>query len=390
MRFQKLMLYVIGMLMPFAARSAAEMPQFGILPIAQWGNELGQSSLADVDNDGDLDWIVGQHGEMRWYEFRGPSDWLAHELGAGAKTDVGGTAFDIDGDGWIDQVSGTGWYRNPGNPREARFEFYPTGAIGCHDNVAADLNGDGRLDVVALSNDAAHSELAWYEIPLDPRQPWKQHRIAKGIHGGVDPHGVGDLDGDGDQDVVRGDVWFENRGGKGDTWQEHAAFRPPEGSRTGPFGLCLKTWLVDLDGDQDLDVIESEADFEDCRIYWFENRDRGRSWHYHAITADHTGQDFHSLSVADFDSDGDVDISSGSGPLTKALPLRGFIWENTDGRGSSWKEHVICEGLPFHEAKAADVDRDGDIDICTKPWQGNQHYFLQNRATDEVRRERAQ
>jgi len=36
-----------------------------------------------------------------------------------AKTDAGGVAFDVDGDGWVDQVSGDTWFRNPGKPREA-------------------------------------------------------------------------------------------------------------------------------------------------------------------------------------------------------------------------------------------------------------------------------
>ncbi|MDZ4783704.1 MAG: VCBS repeat-containing protein [Planctomycetia bacterium] len=363
-------------------RCAAEMPRFEVHPIAAWGNELGQTSLADVDRDGDLDWIVGQHGEMRWYEFRNPKEWIAHEIGAGAKTDVGGTAFDVDGDGWVDQVAGTAWYRNPGNPRDARFEFFQNGAISCHDNVAADLNGDGRLDVVALSNDAAHPILAWYEIPANPRDRWQQRLIGDGIHGGVDPRGVSDLDGDGDQDVVRGNAWFENHDGRGKSWHEHAAFELPGGGRTGPFGLCLKTWVIDLDGDQDLDVVESEADFEDCRVFWFENEGRAKSWTYHPVTAEHTGQDFHALAVADFDGDGDADISSGSGPLTKAAQQRAFIWENRNGHGGAWTEHVICEGIPSHETKAADVDQDGDVDLCTKPWQGNQHYFLRNRLRD--------
>jgi len=32
----------------------------------------------------------------------------------------------------------------------------------------------------------------------------------------------------------------------------------------------------------------------------------------------------------------------------------------------------------LEKAKAADVDRDGDVDICTKPWDGDEHVYLRN------------
>ena len=43
-----------------------------------------------------------------------------------------------------------------------------------------------------------------------------------------------------------------------------------------------------------------------------------------------------------------------------------WIYENTDGKGT-FAEHLIASG-PAHEAKAADVDCDGDLDIAGKPW----------------------
>jgi hypothetical protein len=96
------------------------------------------------------------------------------------------------------------------------------------------------------------------------------------------------------------------------------------------------------------------------------------------MIAGRTGQDYHSLAVADFDNDGDLDVFSGGGPLTKSPPHKWFIWENLDGKGRKWKEHLILSGKRCHEAKAADVDGDGDIDICSKPWNGNEHVYLRN------------
>jgi len=160
-----------------------------------------------------------------------------------------GCAFDIDGDGWIDQFTGTGWYRNTGKPRTEGFEPYESGTIVCHDDVAVDINGDGKLDVVACSDQGEHGLTVWYEIPADPKTKWIEHKIGAGIHGGVGPEGVGDLDGDGDTDVVRGDVWFENADGKGGQWIEHADLTPPGGNRPERYGLAIKVWAVDMDDD---------------------------------------------------------------------------------------------------------------------------------------------
>jgi len=358
------------------------MPRFEYHKIAEVGMQMGQTSLVDIDKDGDLDWVVGQSGKMWWFEYAGPDQWIQHDMGEGASTDVGGTAFDIDGDGWIDQISGTAWYRNTGKPCTEPFERYDSGTISCHDNVAADINGDGKPDVVACSNDPKHVDTLWYEIPANPRDKWVGHKIGGGIHGGGGPQGVGDLDGDGDNDVVRGDVWFENLDGRGLAWQERTDLKPPGGNRPDRYGLAIKVWVCDMDKDGDLDIAEAEADTVDARILWFENKDKAKSWQCHLISADHTKQDFHSLAVADFDNDGDLDVYSGGGPLSPEVHKL-FIWENADGKAGQWKQHMILEGKQCHEAKAADVDGDGDIDICTKPWSGNLHLYLRNMLVED-------
>ena len=57
-------------------------------------------------------------------------------------------------------------------------------------------------------------------------------------------------------------------------------------------------------------------------------------------------------------------------------------WE-FDIRAGRWEEHLILEGKRCHEAKAADVDGDGDVDICTKPWHGNLHLYLRNMLVED-------
>ena len=366
-----------------ACALAGDFPEFAYHEIDEVGNRMGQTSLVDVDRDGDLDWITGcSNGDVWWFEYRGPDDWVRHEIGGGAGTDVGGTAFDVDGDGWVDQVSGSTWFRNPGTPRTKPFVKHSNGSIGrSHDNVAADVDGDGRLDLVTMSD---RSAVYWYKIPRDPTEDWEEHHVGPSVHGGLAPRGVGDLDGDGDADVVRSTGWFENTDGKGAQWAWHANL---DGGHDGKYKDTTRSWIVDLDRDGDNDVVMCDCDRggnDTHRVHWFENADgRGGRWNRHAI-ASRKG-DLHTLSVADFDGDGDPDVFSGEGPLGASGPddkRRWFIWENAEGRGGAWKEHVILEGPRCHEGVAADVDGDGDVDVCSKPWNGSLHVYLENLRVD--------
>ncbi|MBE0534379.1 MAG: VCBS repeat-containing protein [Phycisphaerae bacterium] len=184
---------------------------------------MGQTALVDIDGDGDLDWVSGEashsQGRIFWWEYQGPNTWIRHDLGKG-NTDVGGTAADLNGDGWPDVFSGSKILINTGNPRKEAFIAYEIGAIHSHDSELADINGDGRLDAIANSDKAG---LFWFEIPADCTKPWKKYTIATAeqhkIHGGVSPKAVGDIDGDGDNDVVTGQAWYENLDGKGLTWR---------------------------------------------------------------------------------------------------------------------------------------------------------------------------
>jgi hypothetical protein len=356
-------------LMPAAARGELRFKHHFIdrdLP----GDSYGQTSLVDVDRDGDLDFITGGKDPQKhvfWFERRSAVEWVRHVLGDNHPSDVGGTAIDVDGDGWVDHVSGGVWYRNPRSPRERPFErfVFDKDLAAVHDLVAADVDGDGRLDVVTMSD---RNNTRWYSIPKDdPTRKWVRHDIGPGVHAGI---ALGDIDGDGDMDVARSNLWFENVDGKGAKWAEHPI---PFGNPNQPYPLATRCVIVDIDRDGHRDLVMTENEIRAGHIAWMRNIDgKGLKWERHDLVAgDNAARGaYHSLAVADFDGDGDVDIFTVEMEhISGDRQPRWFIWENTDGKGGAFVERVILDnGLGGHEAVAADVDGDGDIDICAKLW----------------------
>jgi len=345
-----------------------------------WG--YGTPALADFDSDGDLDYAFGVREEnIYWFETVENGEWKRHVAGPLPIRTLGGMALDVDGDMWSDIVIGGYWYRNTQNPRDQRFEVYRFDSEiqqEIHDIVAADIDGDGHLDVV-MSGD--HEGTFWYRIPARPLQDvdWEKTTVTldaltehDAIHAGFFPKGVGDLDGDMDPDLVMPDRWYENRN-SGQEWQRHPL---PFGKR-GPWGLSSRSWILDLDEDGDADIVMTDCDQQASRAAWLENHGESPptfTSHFLPMTAPGIRGSFHSLAVGDFDGDGDQDIftcdQEDDSILPEGAPPRWYIWENVSMGGRiEFRERVIFDGrLGGHDALVGDVDADGDLDIFSKVW----------------------
>jgi len=230
------------------------------------------------------------------------------------------------------------------------------------------VDGDGRLDLLAMGEQGG---VWWYKVPADATKKWEGTRIGDARHSGLS---AGDIDGDKDLDVVVGNWWYENKDGRGREWVKHENI-PFEGVRYNKYGMAPQTKLGDIDGDGDLDVAITDGENDKAKVAWMENADgKGGKWVAHVL-AENRGA-LHSLALADFDLDGDLDLFTcemeigGSG--------RWFVYENVDGKAKTMREHIILTNVPGHETVAGDVDGDGDIDLCSKPWNGDRHVFLEN------------
>ena len=131
---------------------------------------------------------------------------------------------------------------------------------------ARDVDGDGDLDVLSASY--ADCKIAWYEN-TDGIGNFGPQRVITTAAGQAQSVYAGDVDGDGDLDVLSASsdddkiAWYENTDGLGN-------FGPQQVITTGADG-ARSVYAGDLDGDGDLDVLS--ASHADCKIAWYENTD---------------------------------------------------------------------------------------------------------------------
>lgn len=254
--------------------------------------------------------------------------------------------FDADNDPDIITMDGDSliWYENiqPGWTRHTIDPSFPNAVNGVF-NVF-DMDGDSDLDFT-INGWANPGTLAWYENETAGEQ-WTRHVISGTLNEpGNRGHAFGDLDGDGDIDVVSPTwggnqvLWFENV--EGDTvWAEH---------EIGNINRATWCTVGDLDGDDDPDIIS--ASWYDMRIFWYENLLPDSTWPSSPITSSLQG----SAIGACVDLDGDTDLD-----LVTHTNLSGqVIWYENPG----WDPHLVTTASEAWLGDVGDVDKDGDLDI---------------------------
>jgi hypothetical protein len=230
------------------------------------------SQPVDLDGDGDLDVVGGSVAETRiiWFENQ-------------TRDQVVFTEHPI-------QVAGTYSLAHPEAETDTTDVVARVGATmsGAQNGVTgfnmdfADLNGDGRLDIVT---NEFFRHLVWLEQPATSDEPWQLHPI-----GSFDPDQLvgfvqADIDGDGDVDLIAGGYSRGPRDTDGDVTAEDplgrlAWFANP-GDPTHPWirydisrrkrGMFDKFVARDMDGDGDLDFVSTRGNsvpFDG--VFWLE------------------------------------------------------------------------------------------------------------------------
>lgn len=270
---------------------------------------------------------------------------------------------DLDGDGRKDVLTASNklfWHRNISDyPLEFEHHQLNVSLSGLfHQVYGKDLDGDGDMDIVY----STLNKIGWFEN-LDGLGTFNTDQTIGDTKGHFE---VVDVDSDGDLDIINGDndiEWLENLGGA-EAFEEHLI--------STKLGQITFVTIGDFDGDDDVDVV-SGAYFPLAEVYWFENTDGFGTWDEGTLISDDaTGINYpHTCVAEDFDGDGDVDLVIGG------IAFDSFNWlENLDGKGSFGDpidiDNSVINATSQH---AADIDNDGDIDILAANQDGTLFWF---------------
>ena len=344
----------------------ASDPSWTAADIATSADGASKVFAADMDNDGDMDILSSSREDdtIAWYEntatFIFDPDWTSSDVAT--SVDGGGPLFaaDMDNDGDIDIVATAfstdtvAWYENNGASVPSwTASTIATSADGANGIFVADLDNDGDMDIVSSSyNDDA---IAWYENDGASDPSWTASDIATSADQATSVF-VADMDNDGDMDIISSSnhddtiAWYENDGASDPSWSASNIATNADGARD--------VFAGDLDGDGDMDIVS--ASYYDDTIAWYENDGASDpSWSASNIATNQDGAE--SVHIADMDNDGDLDIIAGSRLGDKV------IWcENGGESDPSWTVSTIstsADGL--QDVFAADLDNDGDMDIVS-------------------------
>ena len=345
-----------------------------ILDGAPQSGKLGSLAVGDIDGDGRLELITGGEGAMLWYR---PATYEKGRIAEG-NFHVGIAVEDIDGDGTKEVVTGRRagpdpkretweicWYK----PQRDWNQPWTYGVIdpqtsgGPHDLLFADIDGDGRRDLVATAMYTPTPGLFVYRRTGDPAAPWRKHTVQSSYS--AEGTAAGDLDGDGSLELISGPYWYK---------------APAGGPFAGPwskydlapgFREMCRAALIDVNGDGRLDAVVNESEYPDGRMAWFEN---------------HGGTDLASL-FSEHPLERPLNFAhtlnawrDGAGAHIFVAEMAQGGWDapyNWDARlirfdfsrdGRTWQRQVLYQGMGTHEATMADLDGDGALEIIGKAW----------------------
>ncbi|HSW00408.1 MAG TPA: VCBS repeat-containing protein [Sedimentisphaerales bacterium] len=359
---------------------------------------------ADLDGDGDMDVLSASawDNKIACYANDGSGRFSSQRvIATKARPATCVHAADLDGDGDLDVLAAGYTMRFPQGGRRLG------GWVACYANdglgqfsspqvittdtdyatyatcvYAADLDGDGDLDVLSASyyylGDSVSSTIAWYAN--DGTGQFGSQQVITTEADWATCVYAADLDGDGDLDVLsasEGDdkiAWYANDG--------TGHFGPQEAITTEAVSAqCV--YAADLDGDGDLDVLSASNGrypAYDGEIAWHQNDGAGQFGSQQVIGTKARGAN--SVYAADLDGDGDLDVLSASYVYNVNMDIvhdSEIAWYMNDGSGQFGARQVISTAAVGPNCVyAADLDGDGDMDVLSSSWDGGQIAWYEN------------
>lgn len=297
--------------------------------------------------------------------------------------DVAGAFFDGDNAQFNLGMGPKFWAFEPGQIIGSGTPLNGAAAI-----AAGRVDRDGLADIVTAAADSGQIR-CWQNLGVENPAAFIGHLVWE-MDGAKDV-ALADFDRDGDLDIAavgrtcttdiipicRGNlVWFEQSGPLGlkDAWTSHTI----QATRTD----YTLVEAGDVDGDGDIDLVvgyrntsNPPVQITTNAIQWFENVGGAPpQFTPHTITSTISGSSVQALRVVDMDGDADLDV------LAADFTGDGVRWhENTAGDGSAWTAQPIAAGFDAVRAvDAADVDQDGDVDVLVASHDDNMVYVLEN------------
>lgn len=280
-----------------------------------------------------------------------------------------GASFgDVNGDGKTDLLAGPLWYEGPDFKKSHRYragEAVPAKGYA-HNSFQSwvfDANNDGRADIFQVAHDGVfHLDL--YLQPKEQSERWPMHRVVKGI-GNESPE-MADMNGDGRLELIamqggRFGIFTPDQTSAETPWKFHP-ISPPRTKSPYYHGLGFG----DINGDGRVDLLEKEG--------WYESPEdpfAPGDWKFHPFRFSEKGGA--QMLVFDVDGDGDNDVVTSL--AAHAWGLAWFETASSKG-SVTFKKHVLIpeddqpgiEGVSFtqaHALAAGDFNGDGLTDFAT-------------------------
>lgn len=266
---------------------------------------------------------------------------------------------DLNKDGRMDIVAGYYWFEAP---TWTRHEMAPSRAFDPRKeysnsflNLGMDVNLDGWDDVVII--DFPGKPAFWFENPKNQPGDWKKHIIAGGVGIANESPGFIDIDGDGRLDILCGDkdkkqiVWLKPPSKPGETEWKRYALSKENVAGTEIFSHGIGYGDLNKDGLNDVVIREG----------WFEGTadNKAGNWVFHPANL---GEPCSHMQVMDVNGDGKNDVVSAS-----AHALGIWWYEQMDDEGKlNFKTHLMSQTTAqTHSSVMVDLNGDGRKEYIT-------------------------